>query len=122
MQDLFFLCAAALSALWCAVHLFAGGAQIAAPLRRSTALDPLVRDTQYLCWHLTTVSLATLALLFVAATATPAHGLSGTFLATAFLATGLWVAQRTGQPLSRLPQGLLFLPVALLGLAGIFAT
>ena len=121
MHDLFFLLAAALSALWCAVHLFAGGAQIADPLRRSTTLDPIVRDTQYLCWHLTTVSLAALALLFLAATAIPAHGLSGTLLAAAFLVTGLWVARRTGQPLSRLPQGLLFLPVALLGLAGVLS-
>lgn len=113
--------AAALSAAICLIHIFAGGKQIAAPLRATEALHPVVRDTNYLCWHLTTAGIAAIALAFTLATLTanPAYAVMGTILSGAFAATGLWLVPRIGQPYRHMPQGWLFVPATLLGLWGL---
>ena len=56
-------CFAAFAALWFVVHLILGGRQIARPLVEAQSLNPVVRHTQYLCWHFTTVAICKAAKL-----------------------------------------------------------
>lgn len=117
----YFAFAAALAWLWAGVHIFVGGRQIARPLRHSTALPDVVRDTQYLCWHLTSASLVLMGGFFAAAvvTGTAAFAIAGTLLAAAFAAVGIALVPGIGQRYDRLPQGWLFVPVTGLGLWGL---
>ena len=116
-----FAMAAALSAAWFLVHLVMGGKQIARPLLANTSLDPIVRDTQYLCWHLTTAGIGVQAVLSALATGlnTPAYAVAGTLLAASFAATGIAIPPAVGQRFKAMPQGWLFVPVAALGVIGL---
>lgn len=116
-----FWAAAGLAALWCGVHLFMGGREVARPLRASPDLDPVVRDTQYLCWHFTTLSIACMAGFFAwaAASGQTAFAVAGTVLAAGFVLTGVSLVMAMGARHSDLPQGWLFAPVAALGVAGL---
>lgn len=120
MTHTIFLAAGGLAAIWFAVHLFVGGREIARPLVNAPALDPLVRHTQYLCWHFTTVAIACMAGLFVCAalTGVTAFATSATLLAAGFFVVGVGLVHVVDETYTRLPQGWLFLPVAALGIAG----
>jgi len=122
MADLVFGAAGAFAALWFAIHLFVGGQQIARPLVETQALKPVVRHTQYLCWHFTTVAIAGMAIFFCMApvTGTIAFATSATLLAGGFFVVGVGLVISLGESHARLPQGWLFLPVAALGLLGHF--
>ncbi len=121
MQNTLFLAAGALAALWIVVHTFVGGRQIARPLLAATELASVVRHTQYLCWHLTTLSIAFIAAFFAAAVVTgvAAYATAATVLALGFFVVGIGIVIALGEAHARLPQGWLFLPVAALGLAGL---
>ncbi|MEM6694297.1 MAG: hypothetical protein AAF626_06505 [Pseudomonadota bacterium] len=121
MENTLFAVAGALAAIWLAVHFFIGGRQIARPLIEAGALPSVVRHTQYLCWHFTTVAIACMAILFCAAiiTGVAAYAMSATLLALGFFAVGVGLVIILGEAHTRLPQGWLFLPVAALGLAGL---
>ncbi|MEL6582528.1 MAG: hypothetical protein AAFQ36_01730 [Pseudomonadota bacterium] len=112
-----FSLAAALSLLWFGVHLFMGGRDVAAPLRASD-LDPVVRDTSYLCWHLTSCSLLLIAVFFglAAFAGEPAYAVAGTLLSTGFAVVGIAMTPLIKQSYAQLPQGWLFVPVTGLGL------
>ncbi len=120
MQDLLFGAAGGLAAIWLIVHTVVGGRQIARPLVEATALSPVVRHTQYLCWHFTTVAIACMAGLFLLAVLSgiAAYATSATLLAAGFFCVGVGLVVALGESHARLPQGWLFLPVAGLGLAG----
>jgi hypothetical protein len=120
MSDLIFGAAGAVAALWFAVHLIVGGRQIARPLVQAQTLEPVVRHTQYLCWHFTTVAIAAMALFFgiAAVTGIVAFATSATLLAAGFFVVGVGLVMALGESHARLPQGWLFLPVAALGLLG----
>ena len=117
----FFWAAGALSAIWLLVHCIVSGRQIAQPLVEATSLDPIVRHTQYLCWHFTSVGIAAMAgfFLWAAASQAPAFAISATLLAAGFFVVGVALVWRSGGSHLQLPQGWLFLPVAILGLAGL---
>ncbi len=121
MESTLFASAGCLAAIWLAVHTFVGGRQIARPLVASTELPPVVRHTQYLCWHFTTVAIACMATLFgiAALTGIKAYAGSATLLATGFFVVGVGLVIALEEMHMRLPQGWLFLPVAGLGLAGL---
>ena len=123
METVLFVSAGSLAAVWFGVHTFVGGRQIATPLVEATALPSVVRHTQYLCWHFTTVAIAAMAAFFglAALTGVTAYAVSATILAAGFFAVGVGLVVALGEAHSRLPQGWLFLPVATLGLAGLFA-
>lgn len=120
MTPIAFFAAAGLSALWAGVHLVLGGRQVAGPLRATSdaALDPMARDTAWLCWHFVTGALILMALLFLGAALGGATGLSATALAATFALAGLILPPLMGQSYRVLPQGWLFVPVAALGLWG----
>lgn len=121
MEVILFGCAAVLAAIWLAVHTFVGGREIARPLIQATELPAVVRHTQYLCWHFTTVAIACTALFFTVAalTGVMAYAISATVLALGFFVVGVALVIVLGESHARLPQGWLFLPVAGLGLAGL---
>lgn len=60
-----------------AVHAVMGGREIARPLRRSAALDPVVRGVALMCWHFATVAMLAMAALFAAAAMGGGHGRYG---------------------------------------------
>lgn len=53
-----FSAAGGTAALWLVVHLILGGKEVERPLRTSTVLDTVLRDTLHLCWHCITVTAA----------------------------------------------------------------
>ncbi len=120
MSHVFFTAAGVLATLWLAIHVFLGGREIAHPLLKATALPATVRHTQYLCWHFTTVAIAGMAGLYLAAafTSVTAFATSATLLAAGFFVVGVGLVIALGERHTRLPQGWLFLPVAALGVAG----
>ncbi|SHH48900.1 hypothetical protein [Marivita hallyeonensis] len=119
---MWFSLAAALSAVWLGVHLVLGGKDIAAPLLRADGLVPVVRDTQYLCWHFTSCAIAAMAVGFAYAAWSGDIALAWgvTLLAAAFAVTGIGLVIRIGQSHRKLPQGWLFVPVATFGAIGLF--
>lgn len=123
MNSLFFASAGGLAAIWLTVHLFLGGREIARPLIHATALDPLVRHTQYLCWHFTSVAIACMSAFFVwaAVSGDQIIAIAGIALALGFFVVGVGLVMSMQEDHRKLPQGWLFLPVALLGILGLVA-
>lgn len=123
MTDYIYAVAAIIAAIWCGVHLFLGGREIARPLRQSSQLDPMVRDTQYLCWHFTSVSIAAMSLFFFLAyfLKQPSYAVAGTILSAGFTLTGIGLVIAIGQSHKKVPQGWLFAPITALGLWGLMA-
>ena len=118
----YFLAASALATLWLFVHIFLGGRQIARQLLGATDLHPVVRDTQYLCWHFTTVGIAGMAGFngWAALSGDASFAIAAAALALGFALTGIGLTVRIGARHKDLPQGWLFLPVAALGALGLF--
>jgi hypothetical protein len=117
--------AALMTAFIAAVHLFAGGADVAAPLLAS-ALAEEPRLTLYAVWHLVTVTLV-LSAVALYISALPRHAAAARYLAL-FISV-LWLCfgavffvvacTQPGEGLFfKMPQWILFLPVGLLGLWG----
>jgi len=123
MNSLFFASAGGLAAIWLSVHLFLGGREIARPLINATALDPVVRHTQYLCWHFTSVAIGCMSAFFVwaAVSGEKIMAFAGTALALGFFVVGVGLVMSMHEDHTKLPQGWLFLPVALLGILGLVA-
>jgi hypothetical protein len=119
------LFAALLTACIAAVHLFAGGTDVATPLLVSSlAEEP--RLTLYAVWHLVTVTLV-LSAIALYVSALPRHAIAAHYLAL-FISV-LWLcfgvvflliaSTQPGEGLFfKMPQWILFLPVGLLGLWG----
>lgn len=123
MSFWFFSAAGGLSALWLAIHLTAGERDIAHPLLRAAELDPVVRETQYLCWHFTSVSIACMAGFFgmAALQASSTFAIAGLALAAGFALCGIFLVTIRGANHWLVPQGWLFAPVVLLGVLGLAA-
>lgn len=121
MDTILFGAAGGLAATWLAVHTFLGGREIAQPLIAATTLKPVVRHTQYLCWHFTTVAIAAMVLFYALAaiTGVAAYATAASVLAAGFFLVGVGLVIALGESHLRLPQGWLFLPVLGLGLAGL---
>ncbi len=119
MDTFIFFAAAALCAVWMAVHLFVGGPQVAGPLRAERGLSEVARETAYLCWHFVSVTLGVMALFFLlAAFGNAGMALAGTLLSGGFLGVGVLLPLLIRKSYGLLPQGWLFLPVVALGTWG----
>lgn len=114
--------AALVSFIWFLVHLIIGGKQVARPLLTSS-LEPVVLQTLYLCWHLTSVTIAIMAVLFGMAAwlAAPAYGVAVLLLAAGFALVGVGVVPLRGWTYKIVPQGWLFVPVVALAAFGIWS-
>ncbi|MGB0926881.1 MAG: hypothetical protein ACPGVA_06715 [Pikeienuella sp.] len=119
--NLWLLAAAALSFATLIIHVFVGGPEIAAPVDATDALSPVVRATNFYCWHIVTITIAGM---------TAAYGLSAqgllpgaAMLATAYALgfTGWSVALIIMRRLPWLEMGqwVLFGPITVLGVIGL---
>lgn len=120
-MNVVFLSAAVLSLAVCLIHTFAGGRAIAVPLLRASDLKPVPKYVAYYCWHIVTIVLAMVSVMFLLA-GLRAGSLDLGWMATAFVAAfcllGLAVPPLKKQKYSQMPQGWLFLPIVLLGIIG----
>ncbi len=115
--------AAFLAAFTAAVHIFAGGEDVASPLLAST-LDGEPKLTLYAVWHMVSVILAMSAVaLFVGSLPHYAHParylvlfVSAMWCAFGVVFLAVFAIQSESGWLFKLPQWVLLLPVGLLGL------
>ncbi len=118
------LASGVLAALTAAIHLIAGGKEIARPLLEST-LTEQVKLTLYACWHLVSVALVLSSVtllvngagLFVSDWTIAFISVLWLLFGVVFLAVTLLKAKPSG--LLRFPQWALLIPVGALGLWGI---
>ena len=120
MEQLAFWGAAGLSGAWTCVHIFIGGPEIAAPLLASD-MRKTPKYTQYFCWHIVSATIGALALFFALAALGygAQYAVAGTLLAAGFAVLGIAMVPAVGQSYRQMPQGWLFVPVAVLGLWGL---
>jgi hypothetical protein len=104
------------------VHLMLGGRGMVRPLLRDTELRPVVRDIHYCCWHLITILMFGMVVVFARA----ALGRSSTDLVAAavlvFAGYGAWTLGLMLQRKYRvreMPQWILFGIIAALGALGL---
>ena len=117
-MEWFWIAAAGVSAVMCGVHVFAGGPAIAKPLLEARDIHAVAKYTNYYCWHLVTVAIALMAAAFLWAGMAPGQiglGVLATVAAASFMVWGLVLPPMVGQRYAQMPQGWLFLPVAVLG-------
>jgi len=120
-MNIWFVAAGALSFGITLLHLFGGGPTVAAPLLAAKGLNDVVRYLNYYCWHLVSISLALMALAFGwSGFVGSAWELAvlGTIMAAGFCIWGVALVILKRQQFREMPQGWLFLPVALLGFCG----
>ncbi|MBM3609572.1 MAG: hypothetical protein FJX29_14190 [Alphaproteobacteria bacterium] len=114
--------AAAVSAVTCLIHVFAGGRFVAGPLLQAEGLGRVAKYTAYYCWHLVSIMLAGMAALFLRAGLQPSAR-EGAVIALVFAVSALvWnlaIIRRFGLSALRFPQWALFALVSILGAAGI---
>lgn len=108
--------AATLSFAWFALHLFGGGKAIAKPLRQSTTLDHRVMATIWMCWHMVTASIILMGVFFVLGLYVDStFVVAGSLLAGGVAIAGISAPFALGTTFRVIPQGWLFVPIALLG-------
>lgn len=117
-----FIAAAGASLATALVHIVAGGRFIARPLLASTDLREVPKYTQYYCWHIVSIVLLTMALGYAYCGFDPQASALAVVLTGLAAAFALWcallIAWKRLSPI-RMLQWMLFLPIALLGLAGL---
>lgn len=107
----------------CLIHLILGGREIVRPFLAVEKMPGIARYTMYYCWHLVTITLAGMALAFMLAAqpgGSRALALFATVGAASFAMLNFGMNLRLGLSFVRHPQGFLFLPVAALGIAGLW--
>ncbi len=117
MENIYLYTAGGLSILWCCVHFFVGGKEIAKPLRAVSGLSPAQRSVAWMCWHMVTFNLLLMGVFFIAGTQLEEIGLvwAATALSVSFLVAGLLIPPLSNVSYRAAPQGWLFLPTTLLG-------
>jgi len=123
-MNVFLLAAGIGTALIWALHTFAGQITVARPLLDAPDLAHTPKYTQFYCWHIVTLLLLALPAAFVLAALAPQHialGWMATLIVAAMSLLGLALPPLAGERYLDMPQGWLFLPVALLGFAGLLA-
>ncbi len=122
-MNLWFALAGICSLLICLLHIFGGGKTTARPLLNSTDLGVVAKYTNYYCWHIVTIVLAAMGAMFIWAAAYN-DGAELAFVSSVFAAAfTLWsfgIVYISKGKLLHFPQWLLFAPVAILGVIGIF--
>ncbi len=118
-----FAVAAGLSATTWAIHTFVGGPRVARPLLEAE-MDRVAMLTNYYCWHIVTITLATMALGFGYAGRVPGGRDVGVVMTALAISLGLWslvlVLWKHRRPLE-LPQWSLFVAISAAALTGVFS-
>lgn len=100
------------------LHIVAGGRAVARPLIDARDIADTAKYTNYYCWHLVSIVLVLMSAGFFLAAVRPDPfdlTLLLTATATAFAAWGIVLPVSVGQTYRQMPQGWLFVPIALLG-------
>ncbi|MBL4853643.1 MAG: hypothetical protein JKY25_05325 [Robiginitomaculum sp.] len=124
-MSIWFLAAAVLSFSVCLVHVFLGGKEAARPLLDSSDLKPVEKYTNYYCWHMVTIIIAALGVMFSVAAFIPSAqelAWAASVLAALFCGWNIGLYFWKRQELRRwyhMPQWVLFLPIAVLGAVGL---
>ncbi len=95
-----------------ALHVVAGGQDIARPLLQQQTLTPTVTLTHYYCWHMATINLVVLAGCYAYAAVSPDGRILAalaTLVSAAFCVWGLVLVVWKRQRHRDMPQWLLFL-------------
>ncbi|MEM9014492.1 MAG: hypothetical protein AAGB02_05225 [Pseudomonadota bacterium] len=116
-----------IAAFWCfmigLIHTFAGSKYDVRPLFDSNVPEP-AKSTLFYCWHIVTMTLFAMAAAFLWSGLNPETvwpGIVATVAAGLFAVWGLFLSSmRRLSPLTKLPQGVLFLPLAGIGAWGVF--
>ena len=119
-----YLAAAGFSLLTALTHIFVGGHYVVRPLLACEGLPRVSRFTNYYTWHVVTILLISMAVLFAYAGLYPTEiilPLSQTALAGAFMVLSFVLLTAKGMRPLHMPQWLLFLPVTLCGLCGLLS-
>ena len=118
--------AGTLSAICFGLHVFMGGREVAAPLLAARDLGKRAKYVQYYCWHLVSISLFLMSVLFFwPALFGRAGDLArlGSVMAALFAGWGILLPPMMRQAALTyrdLPQGWLFVPIAVVGFWGSF--
>jgi hypothetical protein len=121
-MNMWFLTASATSFAITLLHIFGGGPTVATPMLAAKELDAVVRYLNYYCWHLVSIGVTLMAAAFAWSGLVDdawEAAIIGTVTATAYCVWGLALVIIKRQRFRDMPQGWLFLPVAVLGLFGI---
>lgn len=119
------LVAGMLSLAVCLIHLFLGGKEIARPLLDTTALKPIPKYTNYYCWHLVSLTIAGMGVMFLVAAWWPSAvelAWAGMIMSALFSLwnIGLYFGvRRQLRAWHDMPQWLLFAPIAVVAYIGI---
>lgn len=116
--------AALLSATVVVLHIFGGGRHISKPILNCNDLHPVVRLTNYYAWHLVSINLIFLVILFTWSAVIPSAweaAAIATLMASSYSLLGIILVMAKRQKFSDMPQGLFFLPIACIGVWGLWA-
>ncbi len=122
--NIWYLIAGILAFSVCLLHIFLGGKEAARPLLNTTALNSVAKYTNYYCWHMVSITIAALGIMFICSGLMPqAYPLAyfATILAGLFSVWNLtlyFAKRKEFRVWYALPQWLLFLPIAVFGLIG----
>ena len=119
-MNIYLSIAAVLSVGIALLHTFMGGRHIAAPLLAAN-MASTPKYTSYFCWHIVTLTLAGMAVLFGYAAFTPTAvqaGWTAVVLAGSIAALGIVMVPVMKLSYRNHPQGWLFVPVAAIGFWG----
>ncbi len=123
-MNYYFLAAALLSFTWTGVHLIQGGTYIARPLLDTKDMHPVALYTQYYCWHLVSLEIFIMGAAFLYSAIYPSQtilllSIFATTLAASFAILGIALVPLVKQTYKNMPQGLLFVPILILGIIGV---
>ncbi len=124
-MNIWFAVASALSFVICLMHIFGGGPPTVPQLiEKNDQPGGVGRMTAYYAWHMVTITIAAQALAFAMAATSPAASDLALFAASGALLFTIWslmmIAIHKLKPLLY-PQWILFLPVAVIGFAGLYS-
>ena len=122
-MNIWFAAAVLTSAATFLIHTFVGGRMVARPLLAAEGLGKVSKYTNYYCWHMVTIVLAAQTLAFAITAQNPSERILAMFAsggALAFMVWGLAMIAIFKLRMTNYPQWLLFLPTALLGMAGLY--
>ncbi|NVJ98040.1 MAG: hypothetical protein HWE25_07805 [Alphaproteobacteria bacterium] len=119
----FFLAASMASAFTALLHLFLGGREIAAPLLKARDMRAVAKYTNYYCWHMVSIVLATMAAGYGWSAFRPQSteiAVLFSFLALAFCVWNVLLVFWKKQHPLHMPQWILFAGIFLLSVPGFF--
>ena len=119
--NIWLMSAALLCAITSMVHVVLGGRDVARPLLEQQLGEEL-KFTLYLCWHITTIVLVGMSVALALASlglASRDVAWLASIASLLFAVLNVGVVIRFRLPPSRFPQWVLFVPIALLGFAGL---